>query len=759
MDIQIFSDLFAIGLHPVPLHWNAQTRQAEIYPDHKTDIKSLDGKPDMTDITRWFQKITNCNAIALKLYPPFFMLDFDLKNDKRKGIFDEWLHIIKSTNEDILSKVCIEKTRSGGYHVYAKYEKVDHKKMLALSEDKREVISVYTGGLLSFCTPTPNYELTHNDFTDIQDLNQEEFDILCNAAAYFNAYTGDDVLTQESKIITYPVEYENIAMQFDAGCTDDIFDKLLNSINLYELEDKRLFKNEKYIPYLSKNSNASYSAKAYFYSKRLLIFSGSYVDFPNFHTKIDQNDISWILTPTKIIYYKNKRDWEKTIKDINYICDNNNILISKPKVASPNVNARLQFPYDIFPEKIQQYIFAQSIQHEYIAGAIIGSLSTAIGNTTHLEAMPGYKVKPIVYMAIVAPPGASKTPALKKAFSPLEEMDSDSYKVYKKEMEKYEQDLSTYEKDKKNGEKPNKPVFSQVLIKDSTIEMVTDILEKNQFGCCIMADELAGFLNRFNQYKIGDEEQKWLSMWSGDPILNQRVTTGVKKVEDPFCSIVGGIQPGVLESLSKEDREHNGFYHRFLFVYPESQPKQSWKQVIVPLHITRAFRELYITLIHHRFKDRIEYELSKEANDLYFTWFEYKNSQYNKSVSDNVKGIIAKYQDYCLRFSLIIQCIDDGAYRPGLVTSNSMEKAIRLTEYFLGNMHKAAKILAPETPADKLNTTYRKLYDLLPDNFSTKTLIDLAATLGIKEGTAKQFLRRGDKIFDKEERNTYQKIY
>jgi hypothetical protein len=67
--------------------------------------------------------------------------------------------------------------------------------------------------------------------------------------------------------------------------------------------------------------------------------------------------------------------------------------------------------------------------------------------------------------------------------------------------------------------------------------------------------------------------------------------------------------------------------------------------------------------------------------------------------------------------------MDDGAYRPGIVSKDNMRRAIRLTEYFFRNMNKALKILAPETPVDKLNALHSKLYLKLPETFSTKPLL------------------------------------
>lgn len=762
MDIKIFHDIFNMGLTPIPIKWDTESKDARIYPEHKTDIRNGSDRPDLDDITRWFNKIQDANGMALKLYPPYFMFDFDLKNDKRKNIFDDFLKTVRALNEDVLRKVCIESTRSNGYHVYAKYSKITNKRMLALSEEGREVIAIYTGGLLSFCAPTPGYEFIHNEFDDIEELTPDEFDTLCSIASYFNAYTKGDELTPEAKIIEYPSEYEAIALKFDRDCTDDIFIELLNSLDLYELKDKRLFSRKKFTPYLRKGSNATYSAKVYFGSKKLLLMSASFVEFPNFHTKINENDSSWVLTPTRIIYYKSKRDWRLTIDTIEMICADNDIDLS-PKLDITNVaiNDIAAFPYDIFPEEIQGFIRSQRIQHEYLAGSILAALSTAIGNSTVLSPMDGYIVKPILYLAIVAPPGASKTPALSKAFKPIEEYDNELYKGYEIELKDYNDKLNEYDKSKKKGEdKPLKPSFPQTIIKDSTIEMVVKILSYNKGGCALVADELVGFLNRMNQYKSGDEVQKWLSMWSGDSILLQRITRDENKVEEPFCTIVGGIQPGVLESLSKDDNAHNGFYHRFIFVYPEPQRKTEWEQITIPKHVNDSFKKIFIDLIKLRNEEKAIYYLSPEANDLYKSWFDNKNRKYNVATSDHIKGIIAKYQDYCLRFALIIQVAEDLSNRSYEIRVASIERAIRLTEYFLSNMHKALKLLNPDNPVEALIGVYERLYKELPANFTTKTIVTIGTTLGMKESTVKVFLKRNlGKLFEKIERNTYEKAF
>lgn len=763
-NLSLFTELFALGLNPIPVIWDIPNKIVSKYPEHGDD--ATDGIPNIEDVKRWLNNgFKDFNGIALKLFPPFGMLDFDLKNTENKNLYKDWFKIVSNTNPDVLSKLCIETTRSGGYHVYIKYSKLTHKIPVARNPQGHEVISVYTGGLLSFCAPSPNYQIIHNEFVDLQELTDTEYHLLVSTAAMFNECEEYKPGQSKVAVIDYPTEYENMCLQFDEKIDDDTYESLLNAISLYRLKDQRLFNRKKYLGYLREGSNAQYSAKVYFSSRRLLIFSASMVDFPTWHDSAKAGDNTWSLTPSKIIFYKNKRNWADTIDEIQMICDSANIDITKPDITQQNIIPvdRLKFPFDIFPDRVQNFIRFQSIQHEYLAGALLASFSTIVGNTAVLEAKDGYRIKPVLYMAIIAPPGAAKTPALKIAFAPIEEYDDELFKQYGKQKEEYAKLLALYEKDKKASDKPEQPTMPQTLIKDSTIEMVIKILSCNPLGCGVLADELSGFLKRMNQYKAGDEVQKWLELWSGAPVLMQRISRPENKVNDPFCTVVGGIQPGVLESLSKEENEHNGFFHRFLFVYPAPNPKTNWEIEETPWIVKNEFYTFFAELLYPRKKftgDKSNYRLSAEANNLYGGWFNYKNTKYNKSENDHVKGIIAKYQDYCLRFALLLQVIEDGINRRDIVTEISMEKAIRLTEYFLGNMHKAIKLLVPDTPIDKLKPQHLNIYNELPEMFTTKTAISIAERHGMTAGGTKMFLKRYiNKIFNQTQTGEYQKIY
>jgi hypothetical protein len=364
--------------------------------------------------------------------------------------------------------------------VYLKYNDIDYKVPLARSEDGKEVIALYSGGAVSYCAPTEGYTLIHNSFEDIQELTQDEFNLLISTASVFDEYKQEFTATET--IINYPLEYEHTCLQFDHKITDDAFEQLLNDITLFPVKDFRYGKRHKFTAYLRKGSEASYSAKVYFSSRKILLFTSSLAGFPSWADNKGNGDKSWVLTPTRIIYYKNGRDWVKTIAEIQMICDSIGIeLNQKPITQQPLNKDRLHFPYDIFPDFMQEFIRCHTIQHEYLAAFTFTSLATAIGNTCYLEPLDGYKVKPIIYLAVVAPAGSAKSPSLKIAYDVINQIDHEQYKQYKIMRAAYNEAIEIVSK-QKNAEKPAKPILQQMIVQDATIETVMNVLQYNRMG-------------------------------------------------------------------------------------------------------------------------------------------------------------------------------------------------------------------------------------------------------------------------------------
>jgi hypothetical protein len=320
ISLEDFKEWYELGLHPLPLAWG--NGKADIHPDWKTDTKN---NHDFTDIHRWYEKLLSdgrkVNGVAFLMRDPIAMLDFDLKNTNDDQVFNKWFNAIAAVNPDILRKLCIEKTKSSGYHVYFKKRGLTVKKKLASSETGSEVISIYTGGLLSYAAPTPGYSIIHNEMQDVEELTDDEFDLITSMAMVHDQYQSKEF--NLSAVIDYPLEVKALATRFDYECKDEIFEDLLSGYNLYPTGSSGTIRqyNITYEKYKREGSTAPFSAKVFHDKKRVYVFSGSYTNIPTFHNRTDDKDKSWSLTPTLLIYYQ-ENDWNKTIEKIKKLLGN-----------------------------------------------------------------------------------------------------------------------------------------------------------------------------------------------------------------------------------------------------------------------------------------------------------------------------------------------------------------------------------------------------------------------------------------------------
>lgn len=184
--LKMVKELFDMGLQPVPLRWNLKKKEPDYHPSHGK--KDSDTKLSWPVIESMYRSISPyVNGLALKLFTPFGMFDFDLKNTNDKTIYDEWVKLIKDRYPEALEKICVEKTRSGGYHAYIRYTDIGNNKIaLAKAANGSEIISIYTGGLLSYCAPTPGYEHISGKLNELENLTHEEFNFMRETATTFN---------------------------------------------------------------------------------------------------------------------------------------------------------------------------------------------------------------------------------------------------------------------------------------------------------------------------------------------------------------------------------------------------------------------------------------------------------------------------------------------------------------------------------------------------------------------------------------------
>ena len=68
MNISTFKELVTLGLKPIPIKWDAETKAATSHSIPHGEITEAEW--NSTTLDQWIGKIESANGIALKLFPP-----------------------------------------------------------------------------------------------------------------------------------------------------------------------------------------------------------------------------------------------------------------------------------------------------------------------------------------------------------------------------------------------------------------------------------------------------------------------------------------------------------------------------------------------------------------------------------------------------------------------------------------------------------------------------------------------------------------
>lgn len=425
------------------------------------------------------------------------------------------------------------------------------------------------------------------------------------------------------------------------------------------------------------------------------------------------------------------------------------------------------FPVEVFPELIQKIIREtnESLNHpiDFIGAGIMYAVSVAIGNTHKVRIMQGYEQNAVLYLSIVGKAGTNKTHPIVWALKPINKKDKIKFEEYLEKLQKYEEFNKLSPKEKKQQDKiklPKKPKWEQLLVSDFTPESLTEIMDFNKRGIGVYADELAAWFNNFNRYNKGSEEQFWLSVWSGTAIRINRKTSNPIMIQNPFVSVIGTVQPAVLEQLAL-NRTENGFIDRLLFVVPDKLQKEYWSEKELDPEIESEWYSILENLLNLEIDNKPEVlEFSPEARAKMFEFNKNLTDLCNRTESDSIRGIYAKIEQYALRFSLLLEMLRFACSESDkqVISLQSVQGAVKLVEYFQNSAIKVHKILNDKNPFDKLPADKQKLYDALPEVFTTGEGVRIAEELEIMRKRNFQYWIKDKTLFNYQGHGKYEKL-
>jgi len=346
------------------------------------------------------------------------------------------------------------------------------------------------------------------------------------------------------------------------------------------------------------------------------------------------------------------------------------------------------FPLASLPEPARSYVEAGAKS----LGAPVGLVATpmlvfagsTIGNEQCIELKPGYRQRPTLYAAAVAPPGSVKTPSIDFARYPLDVLQTEAHEHFKVKMEQYERDVTDWESlskaDKRGVSKPVKPSMEHYFTTNSTTEALVSMLGNNR-GLSVSHDEMTSWVHQMNAYRggKGGDRQAYLSQWAGSPLKIDRKGQDTQYVPHPVAGVVGGVQPELLPDLADEGGRRDGFVERILWDYPECRPAR-WTDDTVDETTQKAMVDLFRKL-RASTADR-PIRLSNDARVLWRSWHD-DNALTIEGAHGVTAGIYAKLPNQLARIALILHCMtypETPANR--LLTEDTLTDAIELVEYY-----------------------------------------------------------------------------
>lgn len=208
MALSPFVALLEIGLSPVPI--NPKTKRPPTSNDkefsHGIAWSSLQNSPVKRETAeQWGREFGSAWAgvVCGRSSQGLEVIDFDVpgKHTLPSGSQGEppayrpWREFLEEQGfGDILSRLVVAQTPSGGVHVLYRCSHIEGNLKLAAKADKSVLIETRGQGGLIVCAPSPGYEWIQGDFTTLPTLTADERDILIRAARLLDeSITADPI--------------------------------------------------------------------------------------------------------------------------------------------------------------------------------------------------------------------------------------------------------------------------------------------------------------------------------------------------------------------------------------------------------------------------------------------------------------------------------------------------------------------------------------------------------------------------------------
>ncbi|MGH9069655.1 MAG: DUF3987 domain-containing protein [Acidimicrobiales bacterium] len=401
------------------------------------------------------------------------------------------------------------------------------------------------------------------------------------------------------------------------------------------------------------------------------------------------------------------------------------------------------FPFDALPSQLA--VLAQAAEAafgypgDFLAVPGLAVLAAAIGGKVELELMPGAVARSVLYTAVIAPTSTGKGPAQDLATAPLVELSGEWFQAGQDRALAYETDVTDHARLRKEAgvtaakrgksgpsstdaaEAPAPPHLPgpvrRCLFTDATIEGLRTPLAENPAGGALwVSNELSQILGGLDQYHSGGRgagRSKFLELHDAPAgVVIDRVGGGTSWIPSPRVSVSGGLVPSNIRMLLEPD---DGLGPRFLCSY---HPGAGLALIDLECSLPPAVLEDWRTLVRARVGvpevseaidwrgGRVKVRLSPGAMAKWKRaggWLRERSQA--PDTTEFGQKLLGKGQLQLGRLVLVLHCANTPGPPSLLVEGETVERALRLLKYFVGQ----ADLIEPERASPAANLAVRYL--------------------------------------------------
>lgn len=260
----------------------------------------------------------------------------------------------------------------------------------------------------------------------------------------------------------------------------------------------------------------------------------------------------------------------------------------QPEFGAPidlfNVSLPPQVPLSVLPDLIAAYAKDQAgllgCDHSIIGMAALVAAAACITDGIKLQPKrmdPTWTESARLWVGVVGDPSTKKSPSISKAVRHVKRLEArlaeENHSAYGDW--KYRHEQWKVEKKAAKGQdvspEPEQPPMKRLIVEDTTVEALSEVLKDNERGVLCLQDELTGWFASMDAYKGGGgkgankDRAHWLEIYNGGRRSIDRVTRGSLVVPNWSACMIGGIQPEMMRRIAN-GMGNDGLLQRFMIV-------------------------------------------------------------------------------------------------------------------------------------------------------------------------------------------------